>query len=523
MPVARFGGSHGACFAAGLVACHLSGGALASEIFASSRSEAAWRPTQDVGEFVGDPKLRQQLLDEANAHVQWITKTADDRFKAATAAATAAAHGHHHRGDRHVQIDAAAILTEVSMEERDRFDAMIRSDEKQATRVFTENPMTQFYFDNSNIWRPWPGLSKEFQLDADCVVLIQYQTATRGGFGNLFSRVLVDSVPVQSTKSASGNMKYAGNFGFLVQYLSQGRHNVSVEYLSGFMTSSVTFDAGGLDWQTRALNVIVAPTVYSDTSIPQWRFRISSADVFMTVPGLRQNLELDEATPVFALYTFVAPGRNSFFTCRLLVNGLEQPSSRSVAGQNAYAQLTGFYADTLQPGKYEFVVSYRTPGKSNYYDPEGVFEAQGLYLIQLPGAVIYKKYDDGAFKLVEEEWSDWPGLIQEFTLPSPRTILATYYVGLNSAGGQLLGNVRSRMLLNGVEQKQCRYVCGDTSYCALMGLWTGTVAAGKYEFRVQYKASRLMNGKRMAMPQGNKDWANRAMNVVILPRPGVVA
>eukprot|EP00929_Paragymnodinium_shiwhaense_P025088 TRINITY_DN15251_c0_g1_i1.p1 TRINITY_DN15251_c0_g1~~TRINITY_DN15251_c0_g1_i1.p1 ORF type:complete len:204 (-),score=25.59 TRINITY_DN15251_c0_g1_i1:150-761(-) len=50
------------------------------------------------------------------------------------------------------------------------------------------NPMTEFSFESTDEWTQWPGLLKEITLYSDCVVLVQYQTASNAMDSHMMSR-----------------------------------------------------------------------------------------------------------------------------------------------------------------------------------------------------------------------------------------------------------------------------------------------------------------------------------------------
>merc|ERR1712203_135603 len=107
------------------------------------------------------------------------------------------------------------------------------------------------------------------------------------------------------------------------------------------------FEEGGSGWMTRSLNIMALPEAQVNIVNPRWKFKLNSADIWSEWQGFEQELEFDYAVPVFALYSTVCNGKNTMLTSRMTVGGHEKKVSRSVAGNTAIAQNTGFFVDRM--------------------------------------------------------------------------------------------------------------------------------------------------------------------------------
>eukprot|EP00928_Gymnodinium_smaydae_P039419 TRINITY_DN26932_c0_g7_i2.p1 TRINITY_DN26932_c0_g7~~TRINITY_DN26932_c0_g7_i2.p1 ORF type:complete len:1687 (-),score=268.18 TRINITY_DN26932_c0_g7_i2:111-5171(-) len=372
------------------------------------------------------------------------------------------------------------------------------------------NPMVACTLDDSNQWLPWDGLEREITVFEDCVVIAQYQISMWGSDTHLFSRLFIDSGEVPSSRSGQGNNRFAANFGFYVGLMRKGNHDFKVEYRTD---KKSMFKKDGGQWQTRALNVLTVPEASSLSLAPRWAFKISSSGIWGTVPGLEQEVELVQQMNVLVFYSFLFNGELSFAAARLLRNGMEKRSSRSVAGHTKYNQLFGFYVDTLAAGKHRWTVEYKSEATDSFFE-ENDWMSRSLTIVKLPNSIIHTVYDASEFATEGDGiLHPWKGLTKTIKLEKPKYIIATYSIAwtCNEPPDVKKGDLFSVLLLNGAEQKQTRSRAGVTEYCQNTGMWMGELDEGEHTFEVHYKASAVLT-----MPEYLHDWGNRALNLIEL-------
>lgn len=372
------------------------------------------------------------------------------------------------------------------------------------------NPLSAFTFSSADEWSLWPGLRKEINLYSDCVVLAQYQTAADASNSHMLSRMLVDSTEVVATRSAQGNTKYASNFGIFVDHLSAGPHVFEVQYRTSAVNNK--FVSGGMDWQTRALNVLALPEANVNDVNPRWQFKLSSADLWSEWQGFRQEQILDLPTPTIGIYTAVVDGKNMFLASKIFLDSQEIKESRAVAGDTTFAQNTGFFAGILAPGKHSWTVKYRTKSRNNLFK-DNEWMARSLNIVTLPGADMWSVYDDSEFTTSDDgTFRPWKGLEKKVTLTADRYVLVMYSVAVQSHTDDVASSsVKSTLRVNGLEQKQARSRCGVSRYCQLNGMWMGVLSVGTHDFKAMYSTTSVLK-----MQEGLEDYQNRALFIVAL-------
>ena len=94
-------------------------------------------------------------------------------------------------------------------------------------------------------------LSYTFTLYRDEHIFVRYQYGAYLSSSYVFTRLVIDSVPMKHTTSATGNDYYHGNSGMWQGVLSSGRHTIAVEQRSGR-----TYSFSISDDRTRAMDII---------------------------------------------------------------------------------------------------------------------------------------------------------------------------------------------------------------------------------------------------------------------------
>eukprot|EP00927_Polykrikos_kofoidii_P033482 TRINITY_DN28309_c0_g2_i1.p1 TRINITY_DN28309_c0_g2~~TRINITY_DN28309_c0_g2_i1.p1 ORF type:complete len:791 (-),score=159.03 TRINITY_DN28309_c0_g2_i1:16-2388(-) len=375
------------------------------------------------------------------------------------------------------------------------------------------NPLSKFTLDGSDTWTQWPGLKKEIHLFSECVILAQYQTSTHGMNTHVMSRMTVDGSAVSATRSAQGNTKYATTFGVYTDSLAKGKHVILVQYRTS--AAGNIFSNGGQDWQTRALNILALPEAQVNAVAPTWKFKLSSADLWSEWSGFEQEVEMETQTTVMCIYTAVVPGKNLPLASKLYLDGREEPASRSIAGETAYAQNTGFFANAVPAGRHVWTVKYRTKARNNFFNDEpNDWMARSLNIITLPGAEAYTIYNDTVYTTARaQSFEQWRGLLKQIALTSDRYVIAMYSVALKSHNDDFnVANIKSVLSINGEEQKQTRSRCGDAKYCQLLGMWMGVLTPGEHKFSVSYMSTAEL---KLGTEEGD-DYSNRALFIVVL-------
>eukprot|EP00929_Paragymnodinium_shiwhaense_P114474 TRINITY_DN82882_c0_g1_i1.p1 TRINITY_DN82882_c0_g1~~TRINITY_DN82882_c0_g1_i1.p1 ORF type:complete len:629 (-),score=159.01 TRINITY_DN82882_c0_g1_i1:9-1895(-) len=418
-------------------------------------------------------KLAAQLLDKDEAEKQDKTRRGDDK-----------------REQRH-----AAVLGE-------------------GAGVFTSvNPLAAFRLTNIDMWTPWPGLERPVTLSSDCVVLIHYQTATETGGVHLFSRLMIDDSPVKETTSAQGYQKYASTFGLVAVHMKAGYHTIVVQYRTANAGVAVNFPEGGGEWQTLALNVVVLPDAELAVNRPRWQFKLCSNDIWCAWQGFSLEVMAETEMPTMAFYSAVVHGKNELLVSKLMVDGHDWKMTRSVAGNEAYAQNTGIFVATVPPGMHLWDVKYKSKAIDNYFDPGSDWMMRSLTVLMIPDAETYTTSDETNFTTSPGTWGTWKGLSKRLSLVNEHYVLATYSVALESHNDVVNEtSVMSVLYVDGVEQKATRSRCGDTQYCSLLGFWVGVLKEGTHYFDVKYKTP-----AELFLEEGSSI-STRALSIVVLPK-----
>jgi len=106
-------------------------------------------------------------------------------------------------------------------------------------------------------------------------------------------------------------------------------------------------------------------------------------------------------------------------------------------------------------------------------------------------------------------WTDWPGLQQEVHLDHAVVVMATYRTAIMADHKFVM----SRLVVDGVEQRQTRSATGDTQYSSNLGFFLGRLEAGRHVFSVQVRTDSVS----ISFPDGGGDWQTRALDIVALP------
>ena len=94
-------------------------------------------------------------------------------------------------------------------------------------------------------------LTYTFTLSQDEHIFVRYQYSAFLSNSYVFTRLVIDSVPMKHTASATGNDYYHGNSGMWQGVLSSGRHTIAVEQRSGR-----TYGFSINNDRTRAMDII---------------------------------------------------------------------------------------------------------------------------------------------------------------------------------------------------------------------------------------------------------------------------
>jgi hypothetical protein len=113
-------------------------------------------------------------------------------------------------------------------------------------------PLSKVLLEGNN-WKMWPGLHGTVVLRRRTMLMVTYATSTPGGATTMRSRLLVDGLERDETRSAVGDSFYAFTSGLYVGELPVGTHTFEVQYRT---PGTLSFDDGGDFWQTRTLSVV---------------------------------------------------------------------------------------------------------------------------------------------------------------------------------------------------------------------------------------------------------------------------
>ena len=103
---------------------------------------------------------------------------------------------------------------------------------------------------STTAWRS-TDLSYTFTLSRDEHIIVRYQYSAYISSTYVFTRLVIDSVPMKHTASIIGNEHYHGNSGMWQGVLSSGRHTIYVQHRGGRTYTSYVNDDN-----TRAMDVI---------------------------------------------------------------------------------------------------------------------------------------------------------------------------------------------------------------------------------------------------------------------------
>jgi len=81
------------------------------------------------------------------------------------------------------------------------------------------------------------------------------------------------------------------------------------------------------------------------------------------------------------------------------------------------------------------------------------------------------------------KWGDFPYLVVTFKVTQETDV--TVFYGITMPGGS--SHLCTRLILDNVEQKECRSITGNTTYWSPSSAWMGSVAAGTHTIKVQYR------------------------------------
>eukprot|EP00927_Polykrikos_kofoidii_P038079 TRINITY_DN32358_c0_g1_i1.p1 TRINITY_DN32358_c0_g1~~TRINITY_DN32358_c0_g1_i1.p1 ORF type:complete len:666 (-),score=97.23 TRINITY_DN32358_c0_g1_i1:175-1995(-) len=395
------------------------------------------------------------------------------------------------------------------------------------------SPDSGFVFSGSDTWTLWPGLEKTITVLAPGVVLVYYQTSCRSAGSPFYTKLKINDKDIKSTRSVAGKTEYATNIGIFADFLDRGKHKIQVMYRT--LAKKAIFDEGGEDWQQRSLQVLMLPEATVRNLYPEWEFWLSSTNLWYPWQGLETEMTFREATPVLAFFSVAMTSKNQIMVSRFEIDGHESPQTRSVAGENYFAQQLGFFASLMEARSHNFGVSYRSPARSNVFVKYGgTYQTRVMGILSLPGAKIYSAYDGSGFDLVAGKWTRWPGLSKNVTIWDGQYLIATYSVSLESSvmpppgkysslRNPTTASVFSKLFINGVEQPQTRSACGETRYCQQIGFWIGALPAGTNTFEVWYKTpTKGLKMRTTSNLTSGTDFETRALNVIVLNHVEIV-
>ena len=101
-------------------------------------------------------------------------------------------------------------------------------------------------------------LSSTFTLYQDEHIFVRYQFSTSNNYGYsyVFTRLVIDSVPIKHTASISGDNCFTGNSGMWQGVLSSGRHTIAVQQRSSSTYTHYTANDDSNPYYTRAMDII---------------------------------------------------------------------------------------------------------------------------------------------------------------------------------------------------------------------------------------------------------------------------
>lgn len=364
-----------------------------------------------------------------------------------------------------------------------------------------------------NSWTDYPALSQTISLDVTRVVMATYQVAAWVPHTYLTSKLFVDGVEQPQTRSIAGNTLYVSNFGAYYAMLPAGEHTFVVKY----RTTNEAAQSLEWDWGNLALNVAVLPVCDSCTltsRAPVDFTALSNLNKWSKWPGLETLVDLKTRRTVLASYQ--ADGYSfSHVLSKLFVDGVEQKSTRSIAGDTVYWSNQGFYMASLPAGQHRFHVSYRTPGRVTHGPGGSDWQTRGLDVLVLPEtcevAASVMPTANSPLPSTPGKWTEWPGLSASVSITgSAAVVLATYQTSSGLAGGWLA----SRLLIDGAVQPQTVSIAGNTAYGTTAGTYMGMLGAGDHTFTVESRALKAINVETSA-----SDWQVTALNVLVCREP----
>ena len=94
------------------------------------------------------------------------------------------------------------------------------------------NVQTALTLKKTDVWTKLDPLKAKFSVEIDRPALFFYNMALAGN-GVLGARLLVDGKDIKSTYKRVSPLPYGGLFGMGAKILTQGDHEIQVEYVSG--------------------------------------------------------------------------------------------------------------------------------------------------------------------------------------------------------------------------------------------------------------------------------------------------
>jgi len=317
------------------------------------------------------------------------------------------------------------------------------------------------------------------------------------------------------TLASMSGVRFVNNVGIFAGTLPGGAHMLKVQYLT--TEESVVFPSSG-DWQSAALDVVsvgaephcAVPVVRTDHTLTNLQATLlSSADAWSEWPGLSASIDLERREVILAAYQVSTLASDSHVVSRLLINGTEQPQTRSISGDMSHLTTSGVFLGSLPQGTHELTAMYRTPAQDISFPCGGGDSlVRALSFAVLPGAqILHSSVDSSSFSLDgADSWTDWPSLSTTIDLGEDAVVLAVYQTA--SEGARLLA---SQLYVGGAAQPQTRSLIGSTNFASTVGLFVGRLTKGIHEFTVKYLIS-----EERSVAVGDPDFYTRALSVVAL-------
>jgi len=111
------------------------------------------------------------------------------------------------------------------------------------------------------------------------------------------------------------------------------------------------------------------------------------------------------------------------------------------------------------------------------------------------------------------QWSDFPNLDKNFTLPNAKFVDISYGISAEQAAINTFGtetaHIVTRLIIDGTERREFRGICGYTSYLHVFRFRRVFLTAGTHRVVLQWRSSDLFNS-----PSDSTDWKSTHLKFI---------